>query len=111
MTMKKSEENIEKLPKWVQFKIQQLERDLADVLQREKELLGSVEDSNVIICGYSFKDDNPLPRDSHIEFRTTDKKYPNFIVSIRDGGLYIQGSTAVTIEPSASNCCLIKTRN
>ncbi|ALY10784.1 hypothetical protein SEA_APPLECIDER_57 [Arthrobacter phage AppleCider] len=98
----------DRLPKWAQGYISQLERDL-DIAQRENEQLKRSQfgepGSNTYVAHYG-EEAVMLPESATVHFRLSDSDWPDEVVRVRvtkKGVLNINGSQQLVILPSASN--------
>lgn len=111
-----ADNDVSKLPKWAQRKIAQLEREVEDLSAL---VVGDVnpDETNVFID--RFQDATPLPRGSHVRFNLASsgveapwsERVEVYLVD-RGGGtvLEIQGGSAITIQPVATNAAQIAMR-
>ncbi|ALY10078.1 hypothetical protein RAP15_59 [Arthrobacter phage RAP15] len=98
----------DRLPKWAQSKLEQLEQDL-EIAQRENAQLKRGQfgepGSNTYLSDFG-EDAVMLPEGATVHFRLNDSDWPNEVVRVRvtrKGVLNVNGSQQLVILPSASN--------
>ncbi|QBZ73310.1 hypothetical protein SEA_MRGLOOPY_58 [Arthrobacter phage MrGloopy] len=98
----------DRLPKWAQSKLEQLERDL-EIALGENALLKKSQfgepGSNTYISHYG-EEPVMLPEGGTVHFRLSDSDWPDEVIRVRvtrKGVLNINGSQQLVILPSASN--------
>lgn len=108
--MKYTKEQFDKLPKWAQSEITNLERSIKKHKQTISELMGEEETNTYISEGLTLK---PLPNNSKIEFKVGENQCNNVRVYINSEGLIDINSDSrrsheMVIKPRASNSFYIK---
>jgi hypothetical protein len=98
--MTKENEDISRLPKWVQHKMRVYEMRLAEAAQTINELHGK-EPTNVFVNS-GLDDDKPLPMNARIEFRLDGERYIACRID-KNNKLYIYGISGLKICPESSN--------
>ena len=100
------EEKISKLPKWAQYHIQILERDLANAKTQIEQIGGAVAGGSSLISYETSSVQANLPDRSCVRFKLSDKR--SVEVSLRIAGnkrylrIYAGGGTLV-LKPEMSN--------
>ena len=100
------EEKISKLPKWAQYHIQILERDLANAETQIEQIGGAVARGSSLVSYQTSSVQANLPDRSHVQFRLSDKR--SVEMSLRITGnkrylhIYAKGGTLV-LKPEMSN--------
>ena len=105
--MSESREDVTKLPKWAQWRIQKAERDLADARKEADAFAGTVETAIAIdpdaASMRTGKYPRFLPDRVEIEFRL---ELGSIEVALRDGRLRIRGNygnAEMVVRPEVSN--------
>lgn len=98
-------QNFEKLPKWVQNKISQLNSEINYLNNKLSQFAGEKETNTFIRDGLDLK---PLPKNSIIEFKTGDRLSNKVSAYISDNGfIYISSDSSIgekmIMLPRASN--------
>jgi hypothetical protein len=94
----KNEQDITKLPRWAQSRIQVAEMRLKEAQTRIDQINGMA-DTDTFIAEYP--DMRPLPKDSNIRFMLDKRKWIN--VRIRAGRVLVMGSYAIDLRPESAN--------
>jgi len=102
-------EDIRKLPKWVQYKITGLERNLQNVRTELRQIYGG-EETNISFSKGIGEEFN-LPKDVRITFKLKpDRRYWIDCYITNEGELRVSGERTVLIRPSATNCFTVKNK-
>jgi hypothetical protein len=96
-----TERDLSKLPKWAQMRIEKLEHDVAYLRAK----LSAGDEDSVVFADPHSSARRPLG-DSDVEFRLGAEK---ILVRVESGGLYVNGSRGIAIEPQAGNAVHIRT--
>lgn len=95
------EKRLRKLPKWAQYEIDRLQKNLEYKEQRLAKMFGN-EGTNTFI--YEFDKTRPLPKDCVVQFNTGKKKIK---CCVDRGRLYVHVSSSILIRPEAYNAVSI----
>jgi hypothetical protein len=97
----------ERLPKWAQDHLNSLR---ASIRTMQKALEQDVSDSNTFLQGPHEVENEALPKDSRIIFKTGDRRgwADQFTVHVENDTLKIYAATTVLIKPTSSNLLEIR---
>lgn len=97
-----------RLPKWAQEDLQVLRREVLTLQDVIRDMRAEIPETDTFISDY-VRGDTPLPPGARIDFvvgnhpRATSTSQRIQVYIGQEGGLEIQGGSAVRIEPRASN--------
>jgi|CXWL01.1.fsa_nt_gi hypothetical protein len=100
------EERISKLPKWAQYHIHILERDLANASTRVEQIGGAVARGSSSISYETSSTQANLPDRSCVQFRLSDKRSVEISLRITGNKRYLRiyaGGGMLVLKPEISN--------
>lgn len=98
---------IEKLPKWAQEHIRDLNQKIDDNRKAIKRLTPDHPDTDTVADPYA-RTPIQLPKGVSVEFELGDGRDQRIHVRVRGDELYVMGMTSVSITPKSSNTFVVK---
>lgn len=105
-----------RLPLWAQSELVRLEQKVAALQEALDERDGGAGDTDTVVVDWGAADRTmPLRKGARIGFFAESRPvalavedYPDFLVDVLDGGLQVQGTSRIVVEPRASNDVTIR---